>query len=331
MTASGEDEVVFDPSQTGALWRLLARLGGAVAGLPVIRAFARLWGHMLDDLAANGVVETVFATATRERILMLGVIVFIAVAVAFAFRARTTDNDEIPLTTRIAFLAFAFGIPLWLALPYHSLVSAWTKLVLVLLFGIVLAALIVPGSRPGFRAPLLSLLGLLSIVAILSLGAIPRVSSSACSDCDQGQIRDIYRTHPPKPHPTATPSPTPTRESTPVPPTVLPPPVVVTVVVVVEQAPTATAEPTQLPEQAPDSPPEPTPGPTTGCPDLDYPVLRPPGAMHLVQKDENLATLAEQYGTTVQALVQANSPYYATLEERPDCIRDGWWLIIPSR
>jgi LysM repeat protein len=64
------------------------------------------------------------------------------------------------------------------------------------------------------------------------------------------------------------------------------------------------------------------------CP-LMLMVSPPPASTHLVIYGDSLAKIAAQYGTTVEALQKANALYYPGLQERPDCIREGWWLVIP--
>jgi LysM repeat protein len=63
------------------------------------------------------------------------------------------------------------------------------------------------------------------------------------------------------------------------------------------------------------------------CPDM-YLRPAPPGSEHEVMPGETLEGLAARYGTNVATLVGLNRSYYPTLAERPDCIRDGWWLVV---
>lgn len=112
------------------------------------------------------------------------------------------------------------------------------------------------------------------------------------------------------------------------PPTPLPSTLTPTVAPSPTLSPTPSSTPTPLPTQTP----FPTPtdsSPKSSCP-LLFPTPRLPGATHLVVRGENLAAIARRYNTTWPVLVELNAPYYPTLRERPDCIRDGWWLIVPS-
>ena len=79
--------------------------------------------------------------------------------------------------------------------------------------------------------------------------------------------------------------------------------------------PTATATPGGTPGQTPSATAQASPGqPQTG---------QTPG-VHVVQPGDTLTSIAEQYGTTVQALVEANAI------EDPDVIAVGQELTIPG-
>ena len=87
--------------------------------------------------------------------------------------------------------------------------------------------------------------------------------------------------------------------------------------------PTRTAQPTFTPFEVvistPTTPPEPTP--TTEPP----PAATPAPSVHVVQAGETLSEIARTYGTTVDAIVEAND-----LGSADAIIREGEELVIPA-
>lgn len=62
---------------------------------------------------------------------------------------------------------------------------------------------------------------------------------------------------------------------------------------------------------------------------LLLPRLKPPEATYQVQYGDTLVGIAEYSDVTVRQLIQANDTYYPILAQNPDCILQGWWLLIP--
>jgi len=51
--------------------------------------------------------------------------------------------------------------------------------------------------------------------------------------------------------------------------------------------------------------------------------------VHVVRPGDSLSGIANQYGTTVQELVELNKERYPSLAEDPGTIRVGWELMVP--
>ena len=66
--------------------------------------------------------------------------------------------------------------------------------------------------------------------------------------------------------------------------------------------------------------------PTPPLPDTPAPVHQ----MYTVQLGDSLSGIANQYGTTVQELVELNKQRYPSLETDPGMIRVGWELFVPG-
>ena len=81
--------------------------------------------------------------------------------------------------------------------------------------------------------------------------------------------------------------------------------------------------------------PEPTPWPAgkpivvDGLSWFATPETTPTPRVHVVQAGDTLAKIAKQYGTTVQAVVEANKDRYPSLETDPGRLVVGWELVIP--
>jgi LysM repeat protein len=97
---------------------------------------------------------------------------------------------------------------------------------------------------------------------------------------------------------------------------------------------TATSRPTSTPRPTPTAPPTPTPAPTatptpTPVPPTPTPTVAPtpapppPQQTYTVQQGDTLAAIAQRFGTTTQALQQANGI------EDPNQIVIGQVLVIP--
>jgi len=54
----------------------------------------------------------------------------------------------------------------------------------------------------------------------------------------------------------------------------------------------------------------------------------PSPLVHIVQPGDSLSKIANQYGTTVERLVELNKERYPSLVEDPGAIRVGWELVI---
>jgi len=69
-----------------------------------------------------------------------------------------------------------------------------------------------------------------------------------------------------------------------------------------------------------------TPSPSPLVPD----VTPSPGlpVTHRVQPGDSLSKIAQQYGTTVEELVELNKDRYPSLVEDPGLIRAGWELVV---
>ena len=103
---------------------------------------------------------------------------------------------------------------------------------------------------------------------------------------------------------------------------------------IVTPAPFSTVgPPTRIPTATPSPalPASPTLSPREStCPPM--PLLPPPlGATHEVRPGESLYAIAALYDTSVEILIALNSEHYSLLEPSPDCLRIGWWLIVPSK
>jgi LysM repeat protein len=83
---------------------------------------------------------------------------------------------------------------------------------------------------------------------------------------------------------------------------------------------TATAEPTAAPTETPTATPEPTAIPPTAAP-------APPAAQrtYTVQPGDTLLSIAEEFNTTVTAIIEANN----LTPEQADSLRVGQELVIP--
>lgn len=86
----------------------------------------------------------------------------------------------------------------------------------------------------------------------------------------------------------------------------------------------------------PASAPSPTPGGTPGDPTPTPDATAQPataggggGNVHTVEAGESLASIANQYGTTVDLIIQQNVEKYPQLQNNPNVIRTGWALDIP--
>lgn len=84
------------------------------------------------------------------------------------------------------------------------------------------------------------------------------------------------------------------------------------------RTPKPTFTPSQLVAATPTLPPEPTPSAEAA------PAPSPTPITHVVQAGETLSEIARMYGTTVEAIVQANDL------ENANAIRQGQVLLIPS-
>ena len=88
--------------------------------------------------------------------------------------------------------------------------------------------------------------------------------------------------------------------------------------------PTATASPSASPSPSPTPSPSPSPSPTPAPTPAPTPVVTPPPPRtYTVAQGDTLAEIAQQFGTTVSAIQQANGI------EDPDEIRVGQVLVIP--
>lgn len=73
-----------------------------------------------------------------------------------------------------------------------------------------------------------------------------------------------------------------------------------------------------------------SPGPVTVCREVPpYAGDKPSGATHKVQSGESLESIASTYKVTVGELIEVNKAFYPTLEDYPECVFLGWWMIIP--
>lgn len=98
-----------------------------------------------------------------------------------------------------------------------------------------------------------------------------------------------------------------------------------------EPAPATTSTPS---EGGGDSAPTPTPGGEVSPATADsggVSVTASGGEQtHTVQAGDSLASIANQYGVTVQQLINQNLQKYPQLQEDPNVIRTGWALEIPQ-
>ena len=87
---------------------------------------------------------------------------------------------------------------------------------------------------------------------------------------------------------------------------------------------TRTAKPTFTPSDVVVATTTLPPEPTTSVEPTSAPAPSPTPITHVVQAGETLSEIARLYGTTVEAIVQANNL------DNPDSLREGQVLIIPS-
>ncbi|HEU4321673.1 MAG TPA: LysM peptidoglycan-binding domain-containing protein [Roseiflexaceae bacterium] len=108
-----------------------------------------------------------------------------------------------------------------------------------------------------------------------------------------------------------------------------PPPPSVVATAAVTPAPTAapTEEPTALPTEEPTATPEPpTPEPPTATPEPPTPEPAQPALRtYRVESGDTLRGIAEQFGVSVQAIIEANN----LTPEQADALQVGRELVIP--
>ncbi len=285
------------------IWRWISI--GAQAKL--LRQVSELWLAMKDDLIADSLVQWVFLTFTYSKLLLALLFAAWVGALHQLHRYRRRDAPSLGFYFTAQFVLM-WGI-MWFALPHaRSLSRGW-----MVQFAIwpAVAGFFWQISRLGWRTRsqswylLLGWVGLsLMMVGALSWSARPVATGETCPAGDAC----VTPTVEPRPTPAPTPKLDPATTSVPTP---------------------SPASPTPYPTLQPAVTPTLTPTPTAGCPPLAL-VSPPAGATYFVQQGDSLAALAARYGVTVEQLVQANVPFYPTLRQHPECIREGWYLIIPD-